>query len=640
MPKPNRWHARLRRRGAARALWLLLAASGLAFYAWGAHENPPGFFIDESSIAYNAHLISESGRDEHGEAWPLYFRAFGDYKNPTYVYLLAALFRATGPGVAPARYLSAALGVLACLALGALGARVAGRRAAGPLTFLTALLTPWLFELSRVALEVAAYPAAVALLLLVTHRASGKGAWPLSDAALVAASLALVTYTYSTGRLTGPLLALGLLLLATGRARLRSVLTTWALYALALVPVLVYHLRHPEALTKRFSYLTYVSPESGYAEAAWEFVRHFAGNLDPWRMLVTGDPNEYQIAHVTGTPAVTAAAFAAALAGAWLGARRARRDPWWRFFFYGLAAAVVPASLTNEHFHMLRLSALPVFVVALSAPAWGRLLRGGGRGRRAALAALVALTLAQGALFRARYAAAARDPWRRHMFDADYPSRLLPGALAASPRGVLLADSPAVPGYVQAFWYAAAWGLRRDTFALLPPDAPAPAGSVVITTEDVRRRCRVLAESEPYTVCATEGEPRAPAPLPDEAFRAELRALEVPARVGAKARVKIRVAVRNAGGAVWFARERGLSPMQLSAANRWLDAGGRVVVGDDGRGALPRDLRPGEEAEISFTVNAPRRPGDYLLELDMLQESVSWFALKGSPTLRLPVKVQ
>jgi hypothetical protein len=78
----------------------------------------------------------------------------------------------------------------------------------------------------------------------------------------------------------------------------------------------------------------------------------------------------------------------------------------------------------------------------------------------------------------------------------------------------------------------------------------------------------------------------------------------------------------------------------LSVANHWLDAEGRTVTNDDGRGTLPRDLQPGEETDITFQVNAPTRPGDYLLELDMLQEGVSWFALKGSPTLRVPLKVQ
>jgi 4-amino-4-deoxy-L-arabinose transferase-like glycosyltransferase len=640
MSKPNRWHAPLRRRGASSALLvLLLVASGFIFYTWGAAMNPPGFFIDESSVAYNARLISETGADEHGEEWPLYFRAFGDYKNPVYIYLLASVFRVTGPSITPARYLSAALGVLAALALGLLGARVTGRRGVGLLTFLTALLTPWLFELSRVVVEVAIYPLAVALFLLSLHRASKKDAWPLADAVVVAASLALVTYAYSVGRLFGPLLALGLLLFVTRRARLRSVLTTWALYALALLPLLVYQLRHPGALTKRFSYLTYITLESGYAEDAWEFVKHYAGNLNPWRMLVTGDTNAYQIASIPGSGVLLAATFVVFALGVWLALKYARRDAWWRFVLYGLAASVAPASLTNEYFHMLRLAALPVFVVALAAPGLAWLLEGV-RGRRAALAMLMALTLAQGALFRWQFERSASAPWRLHMFDADYPSKILKTALAASPREVQLADSPSVPGSIQALWHASEMGLPRETFVLLPQDAPAPAGAVVITTEDVRPRCRALAESEPYTVCATEGEPRVLAPLPAEAFRAEFRVLDVPARIPAKGQAKIRVAIRNAGDSVWLARERGLSPFQLSAGNHWLDASGVVVTNDDGRGALPRDLRPGEETEISFNINAPRRPGDYLLELDMLQEGVSWFALKGSKTLRLPVRVE
>jgi 4-amino-4-deoxy-L-arabinose transferase-like glycosyltransferase len=645
MSKPNRRHAPLRQRWhailqqRAAVLLLLLVAFGFAFYAWGAPTNPPGFFIDESSVAYNAHLIGETGRDEHGEAWPLYFRAFGDYKNPVYIYLLAAVFRVTGPSIAAARYFNAALGVLTALVLGLLGARVTGRREVGLLTCLTALLTPWLFELSRVVVEVAVYPLAVALLLLSLRRASEKDAWSPADAAFVAASLALVTYAYSVGRLFGPLLALGLLLLATTRARLRSVLTTWTLYALALVPMLVYHVRHPDALTKRFSYLTYLTPESGYAEDAWQFITHYALNLSPWRMLVTGDVNAAQIASIPGAGVLAAATFVAAVLGAWLALKDARHDAWRRFLLFGLAASVVPASLTKEHFHMLRLAALPVFVVALAAHGFAWLMEGG-RVRRATLAALVVLTLVQGALFRRQFETSASAPWRLHLFDADYPSKILPAALAASPREVHLADSPSVPGYIQGLWYAATLGLPRGTVILLAPDEPAPAAAVVITTEDVRPRCRTLAASEPYTVCATEGPPRVPSPLPAGAFRVELRALDVPEHVAAQGQMKIRVAVRNAGDAVWLARERGVSPFQLSAANHWLDAAGRTVTHDDGRGALPRNLSPGEEVEISFNVNAPRRPGDYLLEIDMLQEGVSWFALKGSKTLRVPVRVE
>src|SRR5215204_3433171 len=91
-----------------------------ALYAADVPGNPPGFYIDESSIAYNALTVAQSGRDEHGEAWPLYFRAFGDYKNPTYVYLLAAVFKMSGPSIMVARLLSAALGALAAVLLGLL----------------------------------------------------------------------------------------------------------------------------------------------------------------------------------------------------------------------------------------------------------------------------------------------------------------------------------------------------------------------------------------------------------------------------------------------------------------------------------------------------------------------------------------
>jgi hypothetical protein len=53
-----------------------------------------------------------------------------------------------------------------------------------------------------------------------------------------------------------------------------------------------------------------------------------------------------------------------------------------------------------------------------------------------------------------------------------------------------------------------------------------------------------------------------------------------------------------------------------------------------------RDLEPGEQIELRLVVNAPKIPGAYILELDMLEEGVSWFGLHGSPTLQLSVRVE
>src|SRR2546428_14039401 len=152
----------LRRYRVSIALFLLIVV-GTLLYTHGAATNPPGFFIDESSIAYNAQLIAQTGRDEFDKLWPLYFRAFTDYKNPVHIYLLAALFKLTGPSIAAARYLSTIAGVLTGLLLGLLPVSLTRRSSVGLFVILIALLTPWLFELNRVVMEVALYPTVLAI---------------------------------------------------------------------------------------------------------------------------------------------------------------------------------------------------------------------------------------------------------------------------------------------------------------------------------------------------------------------------------------------------------------------------------------------------------------------------------------------
>src|ERR1043166_5012720 len=156
---------------------LVLIAGGALLYTRSLTTNPAGFYIDESSIAYNAHSIAQTGHDEHGEAWPLYFRAFGDYKNPVYIYLLAGIFKLTGPSILAARLLSALLGFAAALLIGLLAWQITKRRAVALALTMTALLTPWLFELGRVVVEVSLYPLLVAALLLLVHRVSKKEKW-------------------------------------------------------------------------------------------------------------------------------------------------------------------------------------------------------------------------------------------------------------------------------------------------------------------------------------------------------------------------------------------------------------------------------------------------------------------------------
>lgn len=618
-------------------LFVAVLICGAVLYTYRVTRNPPGFFVDESSIAYNAYTISQTGQDEFGNSWPLYFRAFGDYKNPVYVYLMALLFKATGPSILTARLLCALAGVAAAALLGILAARISGRCDLSIIVAGSALLTPWLFEISRVSMEVALYPLVLALFLLGVHRAASKPKWTWADVLGLVATLVLLTYTYSIGRLLAPLLALGLVLFIT-RARWFGIVQVWILYALSLIPLFVFQRNHDDALTGRFKMVSYVQPESSTYEVAWTFLKHFAGNLNPRSLLVTGDPNIYQVAHVANTPALLLATFTLVLIGVWMIVRHHRRDAWWHFVLFGLAASLVPASLTVDYFHMLRLAPLLVFLILLTVPAIERLFSTRRRWHKPVLAVLVLLTVAQGAAFQWRYHASAGSPWRLRLFDANFPKVILPPALAQPSRPIYIAD-PAPTAYIQSYWYAVLYGAHVSDFVLLKPDEAPPMGAVVISTEAGCDRPEILAQTEPYTLYIVDRQPRPRSPLPESAMRAEISVIDFPADAHAGEKLRIKVHVMNRGDVVWGGCERNAGPRQVSLGGRWLNPAGQAISKEEGRTPLPADIAPSQAADLGWTIDVPSQPGQYLLELDMLQEGVAWFGLKGSKTWRGTIRV-
>jgi 4-amino-4-deoxy-L-arabinose transferase-like glycosyltransferase len=614
---------------------VLIGVLGLVLYTRHLTTNPRGFFIDESSIAYNASTIAQTGRDEFGIAWPLYFRAFGEYKNPVYVYLLAGIYRVTGPSILSARLLSALAGVVTTALLGLLARRITRRRSVALFVIVSALLTPWLFELGRVVVEVSLYPLALTLFLISVYRASEKLKWTWREWAPLALTLGLLTYTYSIGRLLAPLLALGLVLFIR-RAGWKSLIAAWASYAATLLPFVIFNARNPGALTARFSLITYFKSESSTGQWLIDFLRHYASNINPWRLLVTGDPNEFQMAHVHGTEFMLAATCALALIGAF-SAWRKGPDLWWAFICYGLIVSIIPASLTAETFHMLHLSPVPVFLLVLTVPAVDWLVQT--NSRRRVLIAFAILTLFQGALFQWRYAAAAQSAWRLHVFDADYPTAIFDPALANHRRPIYLSDAPGIPGYIQAYWYATLRGVPLADFVHLPLEQSPSIDTLVITTKNVCANCNIIGETPPYTLYVVSGTATKRGPLPENGFRAAVSVTNPPATLSTGERVTLNVSVKNVGEVGWQGREWHAEPFQIAIGNHWLDASGNIVSNDDGRAALEQDLKPGDTATLRLVVNAPAQRGDYILEIDVVQEGVSWFGLKGSKTWRARIRV-
>ena len=243
------------------APWLPLLIVAFALYAWRVDTNPPGFYLDEASISYNAYTISVDGVDEHGTAWPLFFQTWDPSVavNPAYVYLLALVFKIVGPSILAARLLSAAVGFAAAVLLGIVAGRASGQRWVAWIVAGSALTMPWLFQISRLVFEVSLFPLVLVLVLAVIQRIHAKPRWSPWGIVALAGLLGLLTYTYTIGRLLGPLLAFGLIVFAS-RARARSIFATWVVFGITLFPALIFNIANGGALSARADLLGYIRP--------------------------------------------------------------------------------------------------------------------------------------------------------------------------------------------------------------------------------------------------------------------------------------------------------------------------------------------------------------------------------------------
>jgi 4-amino-4-deoxy-L-arabinose transferase-like glycosyltransferase len=492
--------------------WLLLLASALALYTLGVERNPPGFYLDEASISYNAYTISLDGRDEHGVAWPLFFQTWDASVavNPVYVYALAGVFKIFGPSILAARLLSAVAGFAAAALLGVVVGRATGNRRAAWIVAVSALLTPWLFQVSRLVFEVALFPVVLALVLLVITRVARKPAWSPAEIAALGVLLGLLTYTYTIGRLLGPLLAFGLVLFAS-RTRARSIVATWVVFGLMLGPLLVFNLASAGTLTARAGLLGYIRPGMSVVDIGATFLNHALANLDLRWLLLLGDPNIRH--HVPGMGSILAGTLVLAIIGLDRVAHGRWRDPWTRYVVYGLLVSLVPASLTIDDFHSLRLVAFPVFLVLLVGIGAAHLdVRSASH--RLVLVGLVALTVAQGLLFQVRFWQSGPD--RGYAFDASFPA-VFEAALSTGAAPVYLRDRGDLPGYIEAYWYGALLGMDRSAFVRLRSDEVPPPGAIVLGTDKSCGSCEVLLEDGDY-IAYRAGESAAAGLVPNADF--------------------------------------------------------------------------------------------------------------------------
>jgi hypothetical protein len=143
---------------------------------------------------------------------------------------------------------------------------------------------------------------------------------------------------------------------------------------------------------------------------------------------------------------------------------------------------------------------------------------------------------------------------------------------------------------------------------------------------------------------STTSTPTTAGPLPDNGFRAEVTIAEPPTKLRTGQKETIFIKVKNVSDVVWYQRggqltDRTDNKFYIAAGNHWLDKDGKQTSEEEGHNGIPKDLKPGEETEMTLLITAPKAAGEYYLRLDMVQEGVSWFGERGSTTTKHKVMV-
>ncbi|MCU0521515.1 MAG: hypothetical protein MUF84_12570 [Anaerolineae bacterium] len=262
-------------------------------------EAPPGLYLDEAVVGYDAYSLWHTGRDHHGQFLPIVLRAFNDYRGALFSYLLAPVVGLAGLSVFTVRLTSSYLGILVVAAAyrstyelyrGSTSDRPMTTAAVASAALLA--IAPWHVHFSRMAIETntAALSATLVVLAFTRWRRTAQG--HLLIVSSICAGLGL--YGYAVMKLVLPLLV-GCLVVTNARvlwAHRRWAATAAIVGTCIAMPMVMQTVLRPDEMQDHFRQITILQPGRPIVEIALEAFRNLLANVNHRYLFLSGSPDQ------------------------------------------------------------------------------------------------------------------------------------------------------------------------------------------------------------------------------------------------------------------------------------------------------------------------------------------------------------
>lgn len=127
-----------------------------------------------------------------------------------------------------------------------------------------------------------------------------------------------------------------------------------------------------------------------------------------------------------------------------------------------------------------------------------------------------------------------------------------------------------------------------------------------------------------------------PANISTDFYKVKWTDLEVPARLPANLKTTGKITFQNLSQSYWPT----FGEKSVRVGYHWLKPDGSPYLFEGDRTKISYTLRPGSSQTIRFNLKTPDEPGQYILQVDLLYETFSWFGTVGSTPAQQTITIQ